>query len=344
LVDAAPPREPVVLDDRPVRLKPGEQPPEVQAPLAIFGGEEPPAPKWFHKALANAPERRFVTSNGTQIELLTWGEIGKPGLLLIHGGAAHADWWSFIAPFLAGDHRVAAMSLPGMGASGWREAYLLSDFAADAEACARAAGLYEDGGKPIYIGHSFGGAVTYYIAWNAPQQMRAAILVDTGFAGPPTSAQKTAVADGANAVSATPSLDRGARVYPTLATALARFRFMPPQPVENLYIADLIARRSLKRAPMPDGSGEGWSWRFDPELWDKLDSNVLVGLGAGGGRPTVPVVHAYGENSYVIGNGMSTVLSDLASVVIPDSHHHVLVDQPLALTAALRSLLAVWPS
>ena len=39
----------------------------------------------------------------------------------------------------------------------------------------------------------------------------------------------------------------------------------------NLYIADFIARRSLKRAPMPDGSGEGWTWRFDPGLWTKLD-------------------------------------------------------------------------
>ena len=35
------------------------------------------------------------------IELLTWGEIGKPGLIFVHGNSAHSDWWSFIAPFLA---------------------------------------------------------------------------------------------------------------------------------------------------------------------------------------------------------------------------------------------------
>jgi hypothetical protein len=30
-------------------------------------------------------------------------------------------------------------------------------------------------------------------------------------------------------------------------------------------------------------------------------------------------------------------------IVIPDSEHHIMVDQPLALVAALRTLLAVWP-
>jgi len=86
-------------------------------PPRPFQGKEPDAPKWFTDAIAQEPERSFVTSLGTQIEVLTWGEIGKPGLLLAHGNSAHADWWSFIAPYLAQDFRVASMSLAGMGAS-----------------------------------------------------------------------------------------------------------------------------------------------------------------------------------------------------------------------------------
>ena len=31
-------------------------------------------------------------------------------------------------------------------------------------------------------------------------------------------------------------------------------------------------------------------------------------------------------------------------VEIPEAHHHIMIDQPLALVAALRSLLAVWPA
>jgi hypothetical protein len=33
--------------------------------------------------------------------------------LLLHGNGAHADWWSFIAPYLANNFRVAAMSWSG---------------------------------------------------------------------------------------------------------------------------------------------------------------------------------------------------------------------------------------
>src|SRR5688572_46576 len=86
-------------DDRPFRMD--NLPPEVQAPLAHLKGAEPPAPAWFKAALADEPERSLVDSDGSKIELLTWGELGKPGLLLVHGNSAHADWWSFVAPYLA---------------------------------------------------------------------------------------------------------------------------------------------------------------------------------------------------------------------------------------------------
>ena len=49
------------------------------------------------------PERSFVEVDGAGIELLTWGDQGKPGILFLHGNGAHADWWSFIAPFFARD-------------------------------------------------------------------------------------------------------------------------------------------------------------------------------------------------------------------------------------------------
>ena len=90
--------------------------------LAPFQGAPPPTPAWFDAAIAQAPERTMITVEGANIELLTWGEVGKPGLLLLHGNGAHADWWSFIAPFFAKDWRVAAISWSGMGGSDWRPA------------------------------------------------------------------------------------------------------------------------------------------------------------------------------------------------------------------------------
>lgn len=340
-------------DDRPFHLDPNELPPEVRAPLEPFHGEEPPSPQWFKDAIAKAPERTFVESLGTKLEVLTWGEIGKPGLLFVHGNSAHADWWSFIAPFFAEDYRVASMSLAGMGESDWRERYAFADFADDAEAVSRAAGLYEGGRKPTYIGHSFGGGQVFFTAVRRPELMHAAVLVDTGFGPPPEELARREAQFRENQVRNIPTPDRGGRVYPTLEAALARFRLMPPQPAENVFIADYIARRSLKRAPLPegekgpDGSGEGWTWRFDPNMWNKLDR---TGMGASLADlpPThTPMVHFYGGKSRIVQMrkmGMpSPFPPDMLEIEIPDSHHHVMIDQPLALVAALRTLLAHWP-
>src|SRR5436190_7704861 len=144
-------------------------PPEVLSPLGPFNGAKPPAPPWFEWAIAQEPERNFVESGGAKIECLAWGERGKPGLLFVHGASAHADWWSFIAPFFADDYRVASISLSGMGASDWRETYTFEGFATEIWEGAKAAGLYEAPVKPIYVGHSFGGSQVFYSAARHPQ-------------------------------------------------------------------------------------------------------------------------------------------------------------------------------
>jgi pimeloyl-ACP methyl ester carboxylesterase len=333
-------------DDRPIHTE-GQLPPEVQAPLAPYKGEPPPSPQWFKDAIAQEPERIFVDSLGTKLEVLVWGEVGKPGLLFAHGNSAHADWWSFIAPFFAKDFRVASMSLAGMGASDWREHYSFTDFAEDAEAVSRAAGLYEGGRKPIYIGHSFGGGQVFFAAASHPERMHAAILVDTGFGPPPEDLE--AMRKRQEEVRNIPTTDRPSRIYPTIEAALLRFRLMPPQPAGNPFIADFIARRSLKRAPMPDGSGEGWTWRFDPNMWTKLERSGMM-MSGGGTLPTIttPLVHIYGANSRIMerrkAGHPSPFPAEMLEVEIPDSHHHIMIDQPLALVAAIRALLAAWPA
>ena len=339
-------------DDEPVRLQ-ENLPPEIASPLAPFGGRKPPAPAWFDAAIAKEPERRRILVEGARIELLTWGEVGKPGLIFVHGNSAHADWWSFIAPFLADDYRVAALSLSGMGGSDWRETYTFETFATEIWECAKAAGLYDAPVKPIYIGHSFGGSQVFYSATKHPERMRAALLLDTGFGGPPTAEQeeqwrKEAEKEGKADPRWRPPQRRTRpnRVYATLEEALTRFRFMPPQVPGNLFVADFIARRSLKRAPAPDGSGEGWTWKFDPFMWGKLDRGPMQTLD----RPKAPpIAQIFGDRSGIMqrraaGQRSDFLPDDIPSSAIPDSEHHIMVDQPLALVAALRALLSVWPT
>lgn len=317
-------------------------PPEIRAPLAPYAGAVPPAPEWFTEAVAQAPERSFTATPRGRIETLTWGEVGQPGLLFVHGNSAHADWWSFIAPYFAGRYRVAAMSLAGMGESDWRERYSFPDFAEDAEAVAQAAGLYAGGRKPLYIGHSFGGAQVFYVAARNPEQLSAAILVDVGFGGPPPAAlaerQKRM-----EEIRQLPPEKRPSRVYPDLAAALARFRLMPPQPAANHYILDFIARRSLREVEQADG-GAGWTWKFDPEMWDKLDRRVMAQFDREPHAVSVPLSHIYGDHSAILARsrGEGPLSAETLSVEVPDSEHHVMIDQPLALVAAIRAVLAGW--
>ena len=315
--------------------KAGDQPPELRAPLASFAGEPPPAPAWFRAALADAPERSLVETPRGRIETLTWGERGKPGLLFVHGNTAHADWWSFIAPMFVADYRVCAMSLAGMGDSDWRDHYSSDDFAADAEAVARAGGLYEGGRKPVYIGHSFGGGQVFYAAACRPQQMHAAIIIDVGFRGPPEDAAAKAQLQ---RLDPPPAVRGPTRVYPTLADALARFRLSPAQPAENLYIVDLLARRGLKQV---EG---GWTWKFDPQMWEKLDRELIAAFFVAPPRIDLPLAHIYGELSLLrsIPGLQDAYPANGLLVGVPQAHHHVMVDQPLALVAAIRGLLAAW--
>ena len=69
-------------------------------------------------------QSRFVTVADCPIHYLLWparaGGACERGLLFVHGGGAHAHWWSFIAPYFTRDFRVAAIDLSGMGDSGRR--------------------------------------------------------------------------------------------------------------------------------------------------------------------------------------------------------------------------------
>jgi pimeloyl-ACP methyl ester carboxylesterase len=60
-----------------------------------------------------------------------------------------------------------------------------------------------------------------------------------------------------------------------------------------------------------------------------------------------PLVHVFGENSKIMQRaGMADpdgLLKGIRKVVIPDSEHHIMVDQPLALVSAIRALLISWP-
>ena len=48
-------------------------------------------PKWFADAIAERPDHHHVEVAGCPIHYMSWGDQDNPGLLLVHGGAAHAQ-------------------------------------------------------------------------------------------------------------------------------------------------------------------------------------------------------------------------------------------------------------
>jgi pimeloyl-ACP methyl ester carboxylesterase len=310
--------------------------PNLQAPLARFRGAVPPAPEWFADAMGKRPEIGTIAVEGADVEMLAWGERGRPGLLLLHGSGAHAGWWRFIAPYLAGEYRVCAISWSGMGRSEWRTTYTTEAFIAEALAGAEAAGLFESSVKPVFVGHSFGGHIAIFIAAQHGERLRASVIVDPPIFTPERIAER-------KARPRREPVYRPHRVYPTLDQALARFRFAPTQPCDNPFIADAIARESLKQ--VKGDSGEGWTWRFDPFLWKNMNRSSSIPVIP---QARCPIALIRGERSRLIraedaAYMMSLLPEGAPHVAIPDADHHVMVDQPLALVAALRGLLAGWP-
>jgi len=312
---------------------------EFPNPLLPFAGAVPPAPAWFTDALADAPQRSETRVQGAPIETLAWGRAGDPGLLLLHGNGAHADWYSFIAPLLARRGlRVVAMSFSGMGRSGWRTQYAITQWADEALAVAQATGLFEAPVKPVLAAHSFGGFVAMTAAGHWGEQLARTVILDTPLTLATRQGERFRRQRGEQA--------RSARVYPSLAQALARFRLLPPQGCAHPFIADHIARHGLKAVTGPDGA-PGWVWRLDPFLFRHFHF----------GRPQdplraarCPVVLVRGARSRLVSAEMlaqaqqrgpagATTTAELA-----DADHHLMVDQPLALVDLLAGLVQAGPS
>ena len=200
----------------------------------------------------------MVEVEGAKVETLAWGERGKPGLMFLHGGAAHADWWSFIAPFFAHERRVVAPTFTGMGRSGWRPAYDFRQFVREAREAAQEAGAY-GAGPPTVVGHSFGGRIAVGLAHDFGDELAAG--------GDGRSAVLRA-AEPAQPVAA-PLVRQGAHnVRPSLEAIIARFRLAPPRPAT---ICSFSTSSPGARRGRPDAEGKGgWSLSFDPHFWEKF--------------------------------------------------------------------------
>lgn len=291
--------------------------------IATTEASDPSAPDWFSRALASHAESRYVEVKGNRLHYLTWNahERDKPLLLFVHGFRAHARWWDFIAPFFTATHQVVAMDLSGMGDSGWRDGYTAAQLADDVSGLVEALAA----GRATVVAHSYGGLCALRAAAARPELYARLVTLDTFvvFAD-------TVMPEHALRIS-------GARVYPDYAAARQRYRLLPPQPVPLPCAVEHVARHSMR------STEGGVRWKFDPRLQEPSahvrDGDALLQ------RVSTPVDYVYGERSALIDAAQARRVTAAlrhgrGPIALADGNHHLMLDQPVALIACLRALLA----
>jgi pimeloyl-ACP methyl ester carboxylesterase len=285
------------------------------------------APGWFMAAVTRPVQDCTVVVDDCPVHYLAWGEEGRRGLVFVHGGGAHAHWWTHVAARFADEYRVLAIDLSGHGDSGHRPVYELEQWTDEVMAVASDGGI---DGLPVIIGHSMGGFVTIATAARHPDRVSGAIICDSPVTEPDPEVESYRLKE---------AFGRP-RTYETLDDALARFRTVPPQERYLDYVIDHVARRSLRPV---DG---GYQWKFDRTVFEQFAGSMRGVALPYLSRIVCRLALLRSENGLVtedIGSFMYDQLGRVAPVIeLPLAGHHAMLDTPLILLTALRTLLADW--
>lgn len=281
-------------------------------------GNRESIPNWFWEAIDVEPVTKTVEVDECDVSYRHYEAIGKPGMLLIHGMNAHSRWWDFIAPQLLDRYQVAAMDLTGMGDSDYRYEYSSSTYAEEILAVLDDAKFGTDS---IVVAHSFGGYMAVRAANKAPDRFKALVMVDSGIRHPDDPVPEQIWMSGARS-----------KIYPDKETALNRFRVQPPQPCDNEFLLQYIARNSL----MPvDG---GWTWKFDEDLLTSLTDAERKPEEFQALTTTLGVI--FGADSELFSRRTLEYMQELIPEPflikeIANAQHHLFLDQPQAFVESL---------
>ena len=261
------------------------------------------------------------------LHALEWGDAGRPGVLMLHGGAAHAHWFDRVADAFAARFHVLALDQRGHGESQWPvpPAYATEDFAGDLLAVIDALGWE----RAILVGHSMGGHNSMaFSAWY-PERVRALVVLDSR---PSIPEERLGTLRGRGQ-------QRARRPYPTRAAAAEAFRLVPRE-----TLADPALLRHLGESGVVERDG-GWFYRFDPDanrLRSPADCWALLP------RITAPTLVIRAELSPNLPHEHVARIQQLVPhatiVAIPNAYHHVTLDAPEPVVAALDPFLHGGPS
>ena len=265
---------------------------------------------------------RYVAAGGLQLHYLDYGTAGKPVILCIHGGAAHAHWFDFFARSVIADHHVLALNLRGHGDSEWMRppAYTYELYVSDMAEVIERLGLQDF----VLVGHSMGGLVSLLYQATHQGRARGLIVVDSNMRMSDTRAGVLR--------------DIGARHgtrYATHEEFVRNFRLRPAGTTAAPEIVRHLATHSGRQ--LQDGS---WVHKFDRHTY--AQRNGLDGLPFWS-RITVPALLVKSDRSGRLGPDLVADVGRLCPQVecveVPNSDHHVFLDNPTGFAHVVKDFL-----
>ncbi|MDD5304180.1 MAG: alpha/beta hydrolase [Elusimicrobia bacterium] len=258
------------------------------------------------------------------IHLREWGGPGVP-LLLLHGMAAHTHWWDPVVPAWKGTFHVAALDFRGHGDSDWLEgeAYESARWVEDIETARKAMGWE----RFILVGHSMGARIALDYAERHGDRLRGVAAIDflPEFYESRSRSHETV-------------RSRPQPVYDTEETMLAKFRLQPPGTLLDEAGLRELGRHGVRRGPL------GWSWKFDwrsfsfpyGPIWEQLPGIAVDALIVRGEHSTVMPREIMDKVVALLPRGRG--------VEIAGAHHHIPLDKPEELAAAVSAWAASLPA
>jgi pimeloyl-ACP methyl ester carboxylesterase len=266
-----------------------------------------------------------VEVNGIRLHYLDYGSAGRKPMLCIHGGAAHAHWYDYVAPGFTADHHVLSLDSRGHGDSARADptTYTWKTFAEDVNALVEKLDLRDY----VLVGHSMGGMISLLHAATHPQRISRLVIVDSVMLMPMERVERM------RTFGQIPP-----RPYATQAELIARYRL---EGGEKQLTAPEVLQRMASFSGRQNDDGT-WQHKADRgvyanftqiagvPLWEKIKVPTLaIRGGAHSPRFTPDImaeIHARAPQVQV--------------AEVRDSDHHITLDNPKGFIKVVRDFLS----
>ena len=265
----------------------------------------------------------YVEANGLELHYLDFGTQGCRPMLCIHGGAAHAHWYDFVAAGFSADHHVRSLDLRGHGDSEWADppAYSYDDYASDVAAIAEKLDLRDF----VLVGHSMGGMISLVYAATYPGRVGKLVIVDTTMHMSPTSIA------GLRDMGTRPSTR-----YASHEDLIARYRLLP---AGTMTAAPEVIRHVAHHSGREVADGD-WRHKFDRGLYAMFERRDAMPLWE---NIKIPALIVKGERSKRVTPEIYADAQRRAPQVelaeVPASDHHITLDNPQGFVKVVREFL-----